>query len=341
MLLGLLNVLRSHGAVQLTWRSTTLPWPRGLLVRHRGTLASRGIHLTDNLGPGDLFACQDVGAKIMPAQLRIRLLERGLGWCSFTQQIFALEDMHSSYRSYEGQQRKELFYNALSRAKRKTLPFDSEMMWKLVRGALPLSFNTTPYHMRSAETYCSRKSSLTIDRILPSRGYVCGNVRFLPFWLNASLHVFQDSKALRIAERFAGQRPKLLVPSIGLSEQAQARAKLNRTRSRALSRGIVVDTSFDFDALLQAGLFTSHCPYSGIRLSYHKKLEPKAKFDSPSFDRIDPKGSYSWGNVQMVAMAVNSLKSDIPIRSMANLVDAIQYLQSSEFYDSHVPLCAR
>jgi len=155
------------------------------------------------------------------------------------------------------------------------------------------------------------------------------------------LQYFSDDKAYRIAERLMGVRPPVPNNAITPDKHARAKRSVSNLRYRALNNGISLSNCFNFDTLLQMGIFVDRCPYSGLFLSYKYKAGKGAHFNSPSFDRIDPSSGYAAWNVQVVSMAVNALKSDMPISQMPRLLHAIKFLHTAEYFDSHVPLCVR
>lgn len=345
--------MKSMVASQYRFQTRVGTWPSTRLVRQcvapfggnsLGTyVRSAAIDQTEQrasffsvlaeLKPGDSFHPPDVGRKYMPRWVRKCLFERGLIYCNLTKRIHYPQAMYSERCSFEGLKRWALYKNAWTRAKSKGLRFDKDMMLEVAFGPLPLAFNGVPYLLPCGQRRGPGKWSLTLDRISNDSGYVRGNVRFLPFWLNTSLQHFSDMKVYRITERLMGLRPLIRVAPMIAEEHATAKTRVKKIRSTSRQN---VESCFTFDNLLQIGAFVDRCQYSGIRLLHSTMGTSGGQFNSPSFDRIDPHGKYSIGNVQVVARAVNSLKSDIKISEMQRLLDAVDHLRSEAFLKTHV-----
>lgn len=56
-----------------------------------------------------------------------------------------------------------------------------------------------------------------------------------------------------------------------------------------------------------------HCPVLGLKL---RRPGDGSKDDSPSFDRIDPRKGYVRGNVTIISMRANRLKSDATVAEL-------------------------
>jgi len=58
-------------------------------------------------------------------------------------------------------------------------------------------------------------------------------------------------------------------------------------------------------------VWPSHCPVLGVELDYEQGVKGgRARANSPSFDRIDPRFGYVAGNVQIISNLANVMKSD-------------------------------
>lgn len=77
------------------------------------------------------------------------------------------------------------------------------------------------------------------------------------------------------------------------------------TRTRARKRGLAFDLS-EHVAELQARIDLGVCELTG----YPFDLSPGRKFNSPSFDRINPSEGYSYDNVRVVLNLVNAALGD-------------------------------
>lgn len=76
---------------------------------------------------------------------------------------------------------------------------------------------------------------------------------------------------------------------------------LNGARNRAK------DKSLPFDLELSDIVIPEFCPILGIRLEFQ---EGRSSGCSPSLDRIVPEKGYTKGNVQVISMRANQIKSD-------------------------------
>lgn len=75
-------------------------------------------------------------------------------------------------------------------------------------------------------------------------------------------------------------------------------------RYRAKKDGI------EFTIPFEEIVFPTHCPVLGVPLEYSDgDGPPVARLNSPSFDRIDPEKGYVSGNVLIVSMLANQIKS--------------------------------
>lgn len=62
---------------------------------------------------------------------------------------------------------------------------------------------------------------------------------------------------------------------------------------------------YDYDLRMDSIEFPTHCPVLGIELNYFSKVKCD---NSPSFDRLDPKGGYVEGNVVVISNKANAMK---------------------------------
>lgn len=123
----------------------------------------------------------DGGWKRMKRGVRDELAHRGLSYCCILKRVFHASDMRRKYVSFEGRQRYDLWHGARRRAELRHLPFDSSFMKIVAFGSLPTHFAGVAYEPPRGQRQGTSKMSLTVDRIVGAKGYVQGNVRFLPF----------------------------------------------------------------------------------------------------------------------------------------------------------------
>lgn len=309
-------------------------------IRH--CLSTLVMSTIRSLKAGDTLHPSDLGHARFPPSIRSVLSGHGLSICGITRKVYTLEQMRSRWYSHEGRLAEGLYHGARKRATKKGLWFDAELMKQMLYWSTkPTHFNGVPYLPPIMRRHTGpHRMSLSVDQIVVGRGYGRGNVRFLPHWLNQSLQCFSDMKAYRIAERLAGYRPTLLAQPIMSKHYPRAKRSIRFLRYNAGDRGIFVHSDLTFERLLQSGFFVERCPFSGIRLSYDVSTKGGGS-DSPSVDRIDPSGGYAASNVQMVAQAVNGLKSNFQICQLPELLIAIEHLRTHVFRESHVPVCVR
>lgn len=252
------------------------------------------------------------GTARMPHDVKQLLARRGLSRCSLSQRIYSLEDMKTRCHSFDGKRRYQIMNGAILRARHQSLCFDKALLHNVAFGRLPLDFAGVPYYAPTGGSAQKgpRKMSLTIDQIVAGKGYIRGNIRFLPFWVNCALQRFSDQKAYRIAERLAGVRPTLPADLITSELYVDARRIVANARSNAVGRRVLLSPCFTFDRHLVDGKLVRKCVYSGMPLQYGGK-SPDAHGHSASFDRIDPTAGYTCANVQVVANSVNALKGDM------------------------------
>ena len=82
---------------------------------------------------------------------------------------------------------------------------------------------------------------------------------------------------------------------------------ISECRRRSQKRGI----AFDLDAhvtQIQERISKATCEVSGIALAL--EAAPGRAYNTPSLDRIDPSKGYVYGNVRIVAFAVNAMLGD-------------------------------
>lgn len=86
----------------------------------------------------------------------------------------------------------------------------------------------------------------------------------------------------------------------------QVRLLINRARARARSEGVPFDLAAD-DIFIP-----THCPVFGIPLRWpcDRGRGGRARPDTASLDRIDPRKGYVRGNVEIISMRANRLKSN-------------------------------
>lgn len=93
-----------------------------------------------------------------------------------------------------------------------------------------------------------------------------------------------------------------------------ARRTIVRARRRAYDIGL------EFNLTIDDVTLPTHCPVLGI------KLEVRGGRNSPSIDRIDNSKGYLKGNVIIVSMRANSMKSDATVDELRRVADFYEKL---------------
>lgn len=80
--------------------------------------------------------------------------------------------------------------------------------------------------------------------------------------------------------------------------------------------------NIEFDLTVDDLTFPSHCPVLGIELNYFNNIICD---DSPSLDRINPNIGYIKGNVEIISMKANRIKSN---GSLDEILQVATYLKT-------------
>lgn len=101
------------------------------------------------------------------------------------------------------------------------------------------------------------------------------------------------------------ERRKLRGPAYRMWQGAKHRAKVN---------------NIDFDITVDDIIVPEYCPVFGFKLNWYNETQAN---DSPSLDRKDNNKGYVKGNVQVISLKANRIKSDATLDELRSLV---QYL---------------
>lgn len=110
----------------------------------------------------------------------------------------------------------------------------------------------------------------------------------------------------------------------------RAKSVLNGARDRARKKGVVC--TLVLNDVYEVLLNSDRCPILGVSMTWHngENYDPYAR----TLDRINPKLGYVTGNIWIVSMRGNQIKSDasLPelIRAMANLINHLYTGESDE-----------
>jgi hypothetical protein len=103
-----------------------------------------------------------------------------------------------------------LLNNAKDRAKRQSLPIDIDLEFilsKLQEGVCEIT--AIPFDFEIQRKFKANPLCPSLDRIIPSRGYIKGNVRMVCFAVNVMHHDWPDSLMLRLSELIVMNKEKL------------------------------------------------------------------------------------------------------------------------------------
>jgi hypothetical protein len=114
-----------------------------------------------------------------------------------------------------------------------------------------------------------------------------------------------ESRRNSFARYAKANREKLLANGAEWRLRRRAMALIATARTRAKKRGLEFDLSAHADEL-QARIDCGLCELTGMPFD----LSPGRKFNSPSFDRINPKKGYIFSNVRVVLNLVNVALGD-------------------------------
>jgi hypothetical protein len=95
------------------------------------------------------------------------------------------------------------------------------------------------------------------------------------------------------------------------TKHAYLNRKVNSLRSLRLKEGTDFDLELD-QVLRMWDLQEGCCAISGIQLTHLQDGTGAYRPFNASIDRVDPKASYCFSNVQLVTVAVNQMKAAMP-----------------------------
>lgn len=146
---------------------------------------------------------------------------------------------------------------------------------------------------------CSTSPSL--DRIIPERGYVPGNIAVISHRANQLKGEGTAEEHRKIADWITQQINNPTTPEGSVALSKQERRLINAARSRAKRKGL------SFDLKIEDVIIPPHCPILGIPLAFAKG---QADGGSPALDKIVPEFGYVKGNVAVISYRANRIKND-------------------------------
>jgi hypothetical protein len=201
-----------------------------------------------------------------------------------------------------------------ARAKRLGLAFEltEELLEGLMGEACPVLGLTYDFRLDGPLDL-----SPSLDRIDPREAYVPRNVAVISYRANRLKNNGTAEEHRHIGERMNG----LAFPIGGTVESAQvplAKAILGHARRRAAKRNVVFDLRLEDLPGIPAV-----CPYLGLplRINIGRPAD-----DSGSLDRIDNRGGYVPGNVEVVSLRANRLKGDGSAEEHLRIADWLERL---------------
>jgi predicted DNA binding CopG/RHH family protein len=151
----------------------------------------------------------------------------------------------------------------------------------------------------------SQGQSPTLDKYIPSKGYVRGNVTIVSHKANTIKGDITDPDVFR---RLAGWLTNKtdLVGNLSINTR-YVQQKLNAAKTRAKKQGVPFDLTVG--DVLSIWPSDNKCPVLGVELQVGKGvLGPSAC--SPSLDKINPQLGYVPGNIAIISCKVNTIKQD-------------------------------
>ena len=230
--------------------------------------------------------------------------------------------------------RKQLIRGPVRRAHLRRVQFDENALNVLRHGELALTVNSVPYpSINNPNNVCGwARNAISIDCIRPRKGYVVGNMRLHPRWVNTVLQTFCDERVKRIVLRMLGDLP--FIPT-------SSRLDFTRDETCRLWLGVYRQSGMGIqalDSLIRSGSYPHRCRFSGIKYDYGRKHSSGPQPNSPSLDHLDPNINGVLDNIQLLPHCVNFMKSDVPQRELRSIVEAIEHMSSDEYVLSHIPL---
>ena len=100
--------------------------------------------------------------------------------------------------------------------------------------------------------------------------------------------------------------------------------KLDIMLRSARTRAIKKKVRFNLDIEYLHSIATEYCPYfPDIKLAYAPRKRGGVRFASPSLDRIIPKRGYVKGNVEIISMKANMIKSNGTSKDLYTIADRV------------------
>ena len=170
---------------------------------------------------------------------------------------------------------------------------------------------------------CSTSPSL--DRIIPEKGYVPGNVAVISHRANQLKGDGPAEMHRKIASWIVQQLSAPVTPEGKVASSRKERRLINAARSRAKRKGL------PFNLEMGDVIIPPLCPILGIPLAF---AEGQADNNSPALDKLVPELGYIKGNVAVISYLANRVKSDGTAEEHLKIADWMDSMVQSRKLES-------
>lgn len=122
-------------------------------------------------------------------------------------------------------------------------------------------------------------------------------------------------KPLRKVKSSGKRSNRILLTGFDKDTLHAATLKFHRKRENAKKAG------HEFTILFEDVVWNTHCPILGVKLDY---FSDKMVDESPSFDRLDNSKGYVKGNVLIISLKANRLKSNGTKEDMLKVIEFLE-----------------
>lgn len=192
-------------------------------------------------------------------------------------------------------QERVLFSAAKTRSKRFDVPFNIQEFNIVIPELCPIL--GIPLKREEGKR---TDASPSLDRIIPERGYVVGNIAVISDRANRLKNNGTSEEHRKIFEWYKDS-PEFPISELGRESTNHEKELLQHAKNRAKKKGIFLDISTSDIVIPES------CPILNIPLS---RGPGRIHDGSPSLDRIDPAKGYSKGNVIVVSYRANRIRND-------------------------------
>lgn len=210
------------------------------------------------------------------------------------------ENIYLSYHNFGASLIDNMYYNARTRAINNNLEFNISKDDIVIPDICPVI--KKPFYIDDT-SQVNNKYSPSLDRIIPDKGYIKGNVRVISTIANFSKNKFQINDLIKVYYFYInGLCYNSIIHNTMLDYIAQKLFK--RTRKKNKETDIVVS---DIKISIK-------CPALDVAFD----LNNNSDWRYPSVDRIDNTKGYYKSNIIVVSRKANTIKSSMSIEDMKN-----------------------